>query len=297
MSDLKQILPAQLSPEVPVNENFESLSAIAFGGKRHEATSGLVWGYYGGLYNGNTIADGTLTLTNAADNYIVVLRSSGVISVSTSSANSTNVLYAKLYRVTVAGSVVTATLDQRLDVNGLLLGGGGGGGGGGDASTNTAVSVVNEGVQFADTSGKLLKRATGTGLVNRTAGVESVLPALQCIAVACSDESTPITVGTAKVTFINPYATVFTVVAVVASLSTAQVSGTIFTVDINEGGASILSTKLTIDNTEAHSGTAATPAVISDASLAAYASMTVDVDQIGNNTAAGLKVYLLGWPA
>ena len=89
-----------------------------------------------------------------------------------------------------------------------------------------------------------------------------------------------------------PYA--FTVTEVFASLGTAQTSGSIFTVDINEGGTSILSTKLTIDNTETDSDTAATPAVISDASLARRAIMTVDIDQVGDGAAKGLKVTLVG---
>jgi hypothetical protein len=85
-----------------------------------------------------------------------------------------------------------------------------------------------------------------------------------------------------------------TVTAVRASLTTAQSSGTIFTVDINEGGTSILSTKLTIDNTEKTSTTAATPPVISDTSLADDAEITVDIDQIGDGTAKGLKVTIIG---
>lgn len=43
----------------------------------------------------------------------------------------------------------------------------------GDASTNTATSVVNEIALFADTSGKLLKRSTITGLAKLTSGVLS----------------------------------------------------------------------------------------------------------------------------
>ena len=115
------------------------------------------------------------------------------------------------------------------------------------------------------------------------------------IPIACSDESTALTTGAAKVTFRMPCA--MALVAVRASLTTAQASGSIFTVDINEGGASILSTKLTLDNTEKTSTTAATPAVISDTALADDAEMTIDIDQIGNGTANGLKVYLIGWPA
>ncbi len=117
------------------------------------------------------------------------------------------------------------------------------------------------------------------------------------LAIACSDETTALTTGTGKATFINPYATAFNVTAVVASLTTAQTSGSIFTVDINEAGTTILSTKLTIDNTEKNSSTAATAAVISDASIAAYAEITVDIDQVGDGTAKGLKVYLLGYPS
>ena len=112
------------------------------------------------------------------------------------------------------------------------------------------------------------------------------------LVVAASDESTALTTGTAKITFRMPRAV--TLSSVRASLTTAQASGTIFTVDINEGGVSILSTKLTIDNTEKTSVTAVTAPVISDANLADDAEMTIDIDQIGNGSATGLKVMLIG---
>lgn len=121
---------------------------------------------------------------------------------------------------------------------------------------------------------------------------------IQSFVVACSDENTALTTGTAKVTFRMPYA--FTLLSgaagVRASLKTAQASGSIFTVDINENGSSILSTKLTIDNTETTSLTAATPPVISDTSLADDAVITVDIDQIGASGASGLKIALIGRP-
>jgi hypothetical protein len=112
------------------------------------------------------------------------------------------------------------------------------------------------------------------------------------IQLAASDETTALTTGTAKVTFRMPHA--MTLTSVRASLTTAQASGSIFTVDINEAGTSILSTKLTIDNTEKTSVTAATPAVISDTALADDAEITIDIDQIGNGTATGLKITLIG---
>ena len=115
---------------------------------------------------------------------------------------------------------------------------------------------------------------------------------VQSIVVAASDETTALTTGTAKVTFRMPYA--FTVSGVRASLSTAQTSGSIFTVDINDSGTTILSTKLTIDNTEKTSTTAATAAVISDVNLADDAEITIDIDQVGDGTAMGLKITLIG---
>ena len=109
---------------------------------------------------------------------------------------------------------------------------------------------------------------------------------------AASDESTALTTGTEKVTFRMPYA--MTLSAVRCSLTTAQTSGSILTVDINEGGTTILSTKLTIDNTEKTSTTAATAAVISDVNLADDAEITIDIDQVGDGTAMGLKITLIG---
>jgi len=112
------------------------------------------------------------------------------------------------------------------------------------------------------------------------------------LVLAASDESTALTAGTTKVTFRMPYA--MTLTGVRCSLTTAQTSGSILTVDINENGTTILSTKLTIDNTEKTSTTAATAPVISDTSLADDAEITIDIDQVGDGTAKGLKITLIG---
>lgn len=121
--------------------------------------------------------------------------------------------------------------------------------------------------------------------VAATAPTESII-------VAVTTEAGFVAAGTAKVTFRMPYA--MTLTSVKASLTTAQTSGTILTIDINESGSTVLSTKLTIDNTEKTSATAATPPVISDSALAADAEITIDIDSIGDGTAAGLKVVLIG---
>lgn len=114
---------------------------------------------------------------------------------------------------------------------------------------------------------------------------------LECIGISVVSESTTLTTGTAKRTFRMPFA--FTLTGVRASVSTVSSSG-LPTVDINEGGTTILSTKLTIDANEYTSTTAVTAAVISDSSLADDAEMTIDIDVAGTG-AKGLKVYLYGY--
>ena len=131
-------------------------------------------------------------------------------------------------------------------------------------------------------------------LVNRFGqGVPAVAQNnVESLIIACSDESTALTTGTAKVTFRMPYA--FSVAEIRASLTTAQTSGSIFTVDLKKGGASVFARTLTIDNTEKSSTTAASPAVISSFSLPDDSEMTVDIVQVGDGTAKGLKVTLIG---
>ena len=114
--------------------------------------------------------------------------------------------------------------------------------------------------------------------------------------IAASDETTALSAGTAAVTFRLPWALTLNagIAGVIASLTTAG-TGSVVTVDINEGGASILSTKITIDATEKTSYTAAVPVVISDTSLAFNAEMTVDIDGVDSGgVAAGLKIMLIG---
>lgn len=111
--------------------------------------------------------------------------------------------------------------------------------------------------------------------------------------IACSDLSTALTTGTGKAYFRAPYA--FTLTAVRASLFVAGGTSGTTTIDINESGTTVLSTKLTIDQGEKTSQTAATPAVISDSAIADDAEITIDIDAIsGGATEAGLIVILIG---
>ena len=120
MTTLQQLNSAQASPEVPINENFETLSGLSVYGKRQPVTTGLTWGYYGGTWGGNTLADGTLTLTASSSNYVVVKRADGTISTSTATTNWTDVAnYARVFKLTTSGSVVTAVEDNRAGLYGI----------------------------------------------------------------------------------------------------------------------------------------------------------------------------------
>lgn len=112
------------------------------------------------------------------------------------------------------------------------------------------------------------------------------------LGLACSDETSLLTTGTAKITFRMPFPA--DLIGVRANLTEAP-TGSALVVDINEGGVSVLSTKLSIDAGEETSVTAATPAVISDTALADDAKITADIDQIGSavgGAGKGLKLWL-----
>jgi len=111
---------------------------------------------------------------------------------------------------------------------------------------------------------------------------------------AASDESTALTTGTAKLTFRMPYQMKLTEVR--ASLTGAGSTSGTTTIDINESGTTILSTKLTIDFGEKTSTTAATAAVISDSILLDDSEITIDIDAVtGGADETGLKVTLIGY--
>ena len=159
-----------------------------------------------------------------------------------------------------------------------------------DNWVGTNLNQIQAGTGLTKVGSVMSVTAGGIGLTQIAIAAKT-----ECIAIACSDETTALEAGTAKATFHMPYA--FTLTGVKASLTTAPV-GSVLTVDINEAGSTILTTKLTIDASEKTSASAATPAVIGGAgpALAADALMTVDLDGVGSSTAgAGLKIYHIGY--
>ena len=114
---------------------------------------------------------------------------------------------------------------------------------------------------------------------------------------ACGDETTAIGATGQVLSFRMPFAMTLNagILGVKGSLVTAGTGVNLLTVDINEAGATILSTKLTFDATETTSVSASTPVVISDVNLASDAIITVDIDQLDSGgVGAGLKISLIG---
>jgi len=119
----------------------------------------------------------------------------------------------------------------------------------------------------------------------------------RALEVAASDESTAITTGTAKITFRMPFAMTLSAgeAGVRASLTGAGSTSGTTTVDINEGGSTILSTKCTVDDGDLTSVGASSAVVVSDVNLADNASITVDIDAVtGGADETGLKIQLIG---
>jgi len=115
--------------------------------------------------------------------------------------------------------------------------------------------------------------------------------------IAASDETTALTVADDKVTFRMPFAMTLNagIAGVRASLTTAGTTSGVTTIDIEQGGVSILSTLLTIDYSDLTSYSAGTPVVVGTVALTDNAEITVNVDVLsGGATETGLKIQLIG---
>lgn len=202
------------------------------------------------------------------------------------------------------GGNQSAHLNRAADTNGTLTLANLAGTGGlvltASSSASTGITIASTGAiqagsygsgTFTGTAAKMLAVDSSGNIIEED--VATVTP--RSLTVACSDETTSLTTGTAKATFRMPEAA--TITGVRASVTTAP-TGSGLTIDVNEGGTSILSTLLTIDAGEETSTTAATPAVVSDNSIADDAKVTIDIDGVGSTTAGtGLKVTVYYTPA
>ncbi len=244
---------------------------------------------------GTTVGKNVLNLANPSAIRFLRLNADNSVDALTDSAFRTAIGAGSVTSVGGTGTVAGLTLTGTVTTSGNLTLGG-----------TLAVPVANITASTSDPIGVgsiNLGHASDTTITRVSAGLVAIegvnivttatLKPTEWIPIACGDETTALTTGTAKVTFRMPYA--FTLSAVRASVTTAPTGASLLTVDINETGSTILSTKLTFDASEKTTTTAATAAVISDTSLADDAEITIDIDQVGSTIAgAGLKVYLIG---
>lgn len=162
-------------------------------------------------------------------------------------------------------------------------------------STGTERLILNaqdnlENLANAAVARSNLGAASTAVVTTSTAGLMRPVDLGDVIVLACSDETTDLATGTARVTFRMPWAATLT--AVRLSVNTAP-TGSALIADVNEAGVSVFSTRPQIDaGARTSVGSSVTP-VISDSALAADAEITVDIDQVGSTIKGkGLKVAL-----
>lgn len=107
---IDQIAVNQSNKEAVANGNFDAASPAMLWGRRASTTNLLTWGYYGGYYNGNAIADSTLTLVASATNYVYASATTGTVSVNQSGFPSAVI---QLYSIVANATTVTSYTDFR----------------------------------------------------------------------------------------------------------------------------------------------------------------------------------------
>lgn len=138
---LPQMSPSQSSKEVEFNNAQAASSPAALFGRNYLTSTGLTWGYLGGMGIAGAVANGTVALTASSTNYIVTNRTTDAVTVATNTTNwndTTN--YRRLYSVVTGTSTVTSWIDFR-NAYAASTGGGGGTPGG----SNTYVQFNNSG--------------------------------------------------------------------------------------------------------------------------------------------------------
>lgn len=118
-----------------------------------------------------------------------------------------------------------------------------------------------------------------------------ILKSKSVFGIAASDETTAFGVLNNAVVYIAPQD--MTITDISASLTTPQTGGSLVTVDVLKNGTSLMTTnKLLFDNGEYSTITSVNPPALTTTSLTKGDLLSIDITQIGDGTASGLKVYL-----
>lgn len=111
---IDQISSTQAAKEVVVNANFDATSPAMLWGRRASTTAGLTWGYFGGTYytssGANAVANGTVTLTASATNYVYASATTGAVAVNTAGFPAGSI---PLYQIVTGASAVNSYTDER----------------------------------------------------------------------------------------------------------------------------------------------------------------------------------------
>lgn len=151
-------------PEAYLNQLADNLEFGTVYSLKHEDIDGLDIGLWSGRWGGFSYAGGTFTLTDDADNYVVVLRSNGVPSIATSTTNwNSTSTYARVYKITTLDGAITAIEDHRAGPGGVH---GGSGGVGGATAGRHLVYVAASAMRPSDSGGcaALATVASGSNL-------------------------------------------------------------------------------------------------------------------------------------
>lgn len=139
------------------------------------------------IFTGSTTQTVTLPTTSvvAGQSYTIINQSTGVVTVQSSGANTIATLAASTTGIFTANTTTPTTASHWI-ANVTAAGGVSGG----DASTNTATSVDGEVALFNGTTGKSIKRASGSGIAKLTSGVLSTVTAPSGTIVGDTDTQT-----------------------------------------------------------------------------------------------------------
>jgi len=272
--------------------NEQALGSLATGLLKNTTTTGVLSIAVAGTDYQAVITGGATTILSSDLTIDRALISSGTGKVAVSAVTATELGY-------VSG--VTSSIQTQLDGKAAALGAN-------DNYVTDAEKIVIGNTSGTNTGDEPDSSATVKGVVELAtpaevyAGTDTVravtpegnkkgtIHTMQVVLVA---SDTDVATGTTvQGDFRIPGNRAITVKAVGAYVDTAP-TGSVATFDINENGTSILSTKITIDDGEKTSTTAATAPVISDSAIAADAVLTFDIDGVGSTTAgSGLKIWI-----
>ena len=113
-SNIDGIINGSGAQDLVANAFFDAVSPAAVYGRRASTTSGLNWGFYGGNVSLagviTNIANGSITLSASATNYIEANPDTGIVSKNTTGFTPG---YLPLYTIVAGAATVTSYTDQR----------------------------------------------------------------------------------------------------------------------------------------------------------------------------------------